>query len=89
MKDSDQYEYEINEWKRKLNMMSEQVKVYEDTIKTRDERILFLEKKIQEAAKDNINVRAIMTKNIIESNSRIQDILKENQDLKSKLSKVG
>ena len=69
--------------------MSEQVKVYDDTIKTRDERILFLEKKIQEAAKDNINVRAIMTKNIIESNSKIQDILKENQDLKSKLSKVG
>ncbi|MDB4314602.1 hypothetical protein N9955_01085 [bacterium] len=86
MKDPDEYEYEINEYKRKLNIMSEQVKVYEKKVNEHFSRIQFLEEKLKEASQDALNIRGILTKNITESNQKIQDLLAVNQELKTKIS---
>ncbi len=86
--DEDQYKFEMSELRRKLNLMSEQVKVYEGEItKLKDENKILLAK-LTSAEKDQQNIRTIMTNNITQSNERNQSLLSEISDLKKEIRKL-
>ncbi len=85
MKDPQEYESTISELKRKLNMMSEQVQVYERRVNGLAAEKDLLTRKLASAAKDSENIRNIMTNNIQQSNIRIQSLLEENQALRKKI----
>lgn len=88
MKDQNEHDFEVNEYKRKLNLMSEQVLVYEKQVGELKEENVLLVKKLESAVKDSQNIRNIMTQNITQSNEKVQAILSENQKLKDKLREV-
>jgi len=75
--DGDNYKYEIGEYKRKLNLMSEQVQAYEKQVEKIRVENLTLVGKINSMEKDSTNIRGIMTENITSSNAKEQSLLAE------------
>lgn len=87
-KDPSEYEYEISELKKKLNLMSDAVKSAEERCNGMQAENDLLSRKLEAAVKDAGNARTIMTNNITQSNGRIQSLLDENQKLRAKIKEL-
>lgn len=83
-KDKDDYENEIGDYKRRLNILSKQVQVYEVKIKELSDENVILIAKLTSATKDSENIRTIMTNNITQNNLKVQGLLGEIDTLQKK-----
>jgi hypothetical protein len=81
-------EYERDDYKRKMHVAFEQVKIYEDTIKRKDCEIKILTERLKSAQTDSTTIRKIMTDNLTESNDMRQRLLSDISSYKSEIKRL-
>lgn len=84
--DKEQYEAQITILKVRYDAIAKVAKEHEKNIEKLNEEKKVLQKKLHSLEQDNLNIRNIMTNNIIDSNARNASYLSEISALKKQLA---